>query len=173
MLLGKKAFLIGILILGIYPLMFFGCQNNASRKLYIIRHAEKLSSGDDPELSQEGKLRADRIANLWSSRPIKAIYSTPTVRTRSTVGPLSSILELPITEYDVQNHDGLVNLIQSGSGDAVVVGHSNSIYQVANYFQDPDSLFNELDPSDYDTFFEVDIEKNEVARRRFSELPSF
>lgn len=173
MLLGKKALLIGILVLGIAPLIFLGCQENVGRKLYIIRHAEKLSSGDDPELSQEGKLRADRIANLWSSRPIQAIYSTPTVRTRSTVGPLSRGLELPVTEYDVQDHDGLVNLIRSGSGDAVVVGHSNSIYHLANYFQEPDSLFNELDRSDYDTFFEVDLEKNEVARRRFSELPSF
>ncbi len=151
-------------------LAFTGCQNDVERKLFIFRHAEKIMIGDDPELTSEGKERAERLSNLLGHRSIEAIYSTPTVRTRATVMPLAKALSIPIMEYSVQNHDDLIKSIRSGSGDVVVVGHSNTIHHIANYFRRDQTPYDELNESDYDTFYEVDLKKNSVERKRYSDL---
>ncbi|HSI77377.1 MAG TPA: histidine phosphatase family protein [Lunatimonas sp.] len=158
------------LIISLGYLVLAGCQREVERKLYLFRHAEKIMIGDDPELTQAGQERADRLAKSLGHRSINAIYSTPTIRTRATVTPLAKSLSVPIMEYSAQDHDALVNTIRSGSGDVVVVGHSNTIHHIANYFRGDLAPFDELDESDYDTFFEVDLKKNTVVRKRYSDL---
>ncbi len=151
-------------------LVLAGCQREAERKLFLFRHAEKIMTGDDPELTQAGQERADRLAMSLGHRSIESIYSTPTIRTRATVTPLAKSLRVPIMEYSAQDHDALIKTIRSGSGDVVVVGHSNTIHHIANYFRGDRSPYDELDESDYDTFFEVDLKRNTVERKRYSDL---
>ena len=151
-------------------LIMTSCQPGGERTLYLFRHAEKVMVGDDPELTQQGQVRADLLAKSLGLKPIEAIYSTPTIRTRATVTPLAKTLGIPIMEYTVQAHDDLIRLIRSGSGDAVVVGHSNTINHIANYFRENLPAYDEIDESDYDTFFEVDLIKNTVMRKKYSDF---
>lgn len=162
----------------LYVILFFslggmilsGCQREPERKLFIFRHAEKIMIGDDPELTQAGQERAERLARLLGQRSIEAVYSTPTIRTRATVTPLARELSIPIMEYSAQEHDALINSIRSGSGDVVVVGHSNTINRIANFFRGNKSPYDELDESDYESLFEVDLKTNTVERKRYSDL---
>lgn len=159
-----------ILIISFVGMILSGCQREPERKLFIFRHAEKIMIGDDPELTQAGQERAGRLVMLLGQRSIEAIYSTPTIRTRATVTPLASGLGIPIMEYSAQEHDALINSIRSGSGDVVVVGHSNTIHHISNYFIGDSSPYGELDESDYESFFEVDLKTNTVERKRYSDL---
>jgi broad specificity phosphatase PhoE len=155
------------LIFSLGILFLTGCQQEVERKLYLFRHAEKIMIGDDPELTQEGKERADRLAINLGQRPIEAIYSTATIRTRATVNPLAKAVGVPIIEYDVQEHDALVEAIRSGSGDVVVVGHSNTIQHIANYFRGDLTPYDEIEMPDYETYFEVDLKTNTVERKSY------
>lgn len=159
-----------LVILSLGWLIAAGCQPNGERKLYLFRHAEKITVGDDPELTQQGKERAQHLAKMLASKFIEAVYSTPTIRTRATVTPLSELVGISIVEYSATEHDDLIKLIRSGSGDVVVVGHSNTIHHIANYFRESQFPFDEIDQMDYDTFFEVDLEKNQVERKRYSDF---
>lgn len=159
-----------VLLLGIVLVVLASCAPDTDRKLYLFRHAEKIMIGDDPELTPAGKERAERLAVMLGQRPIEMIYSTATTRTRATVNPLAKAVGVPIVEYDVQEHDALVDEIRSGSGDVVVVGHSNTIQHIANYFRGDLPPYDEIEMPDYETYFEVDLKKNTVERKRYSDL---
>src|SRR5215471_8592356 len=70
---------------------------SCSHTVYIVRHAEKISSTDsaakmmanDPPLSEAGKVRALVLRDELKKKNIQHIYSTNTVRTKSTAEPLS------------------------------------------------------------------------------------
>lgn len=158
------------LIFSLGFLFLTSCQQEPDRKLYLFRHAEKVMIGDDPELTQEGTERAERLAVMLGQRPIEKIYSTATIRTRATVNPLSKAVGIPIVEYDVQEHDALIQAIRSGSGDVVVVGHSNTIQHIANYFRGDLPPYDEIEMPDYETYFEVDLKKNTVERKSYLDL---
>ena len=74
--------------LGILGLCLMSC----SRTVYVVRHAEKIASSDsigkmmsnDPPLSEAGKVRALVLKNELADKHIEHIYSTNTIRTRST-----------------------------------------------------------------------------------------
>jgi phosphohistidine phosphatase SixA len=158
------------IIIGLVGLILTSCQDSGERKLYLFRHAEKIMIGDDPELTSHGNERAERLAKALGLKPIQAIYSTPTIRTRATAAPLAKLLNIPIMEYSVQDHDNLIKSVRSGAGDAVVIGHSNTIHHIANYFRGNLPPYDEIDESDYETFFEVDIKRNTVEKKRYSDL---
>lgn len=53
-------------------------------KIYLVRHGEKKSSKGDPELSDVGKIQAEKTALYFSSLEIAFVYCSPSRRTRET-----------------------------------------------------------------------------------------
>lgn len=149
------------LILIILFLAMFSCESSQEPKtIYIVRHAEKLLSGDDPELSVAGTVRSKKLAQILEEKDIQHIYSTNTIRTKATVQPLADKLGITIEIYDVKNHDDLVKNLRKNKGDALVVGHSNSIQNVVNYFVGSGEKYPELEDIEYDYIFVVDLFKD-------------
>ena len=64
--------------------------------VYIVRHAEKdtLSKTDDPELSAEGRARAQALSQLLAKRHPAALFTTDTKRTRATLALLAAATKL-------------------------------------------------------------------------------
>src|SRR5215471_18305470 len=99
---------------------------SCSHTVYVVRHAEKISSTDsaakmmanDPPLSEAGKVRALVLRDELKNKQIKHIYSTNTIRTRSTAEPLSQSTKINIELYG--NVDSLVNAIQSMKGNVLI-----------------------------------------------------
>lgn len=120
--------------------------------LFLLRHAEKAGTmQSDPELNNEGKLRAQRLAQMLSDANISAIYSSNFERTKQTVVPLAKQLSLEIELYDPRS-DSILTLLRNSRHNAVVVGHSNTIPMMVN------SLIGEkrypmLDENDYSKLF--------------------
>lgn len=102
---------------------------DAQKAVIVLRHAEKQTDSNDPAtpLSRAGADRARRLAEIFRNAGITAIYSTDTVRTRSTVEPLATMRDLEIRPYSEPGP--LARRLRQSSPDdvALVVGHSNTI----------------------------------------------
>ncbi|HEX6915678.1 MAG TPA: phosphoglycerate mutase family protein [Chitinophagaceae bacterium] len=144
--------------------------------IILLRHAEKDTTAaggqmmqSDPPLSEEGKLRAERLpAVLQEFRP-DVIFSTQYVRTRSTVQPLASKLGLQIRFYDPGKQEQLAEgLKQLGGQTVVVAGHSNSIPALLNLLTGTNS-YKDLDETVYNRIYIVRITggKVEVELREY------
>lgn len=102
--------------------------------VFIVRRAEKEREANDREvpLSDAGRARAKRIAEILRDAGIVAIYSTDTVRTLSTAQPLANAAKLQPVFYDASPPDAMKTLAERirkehATGNVLVVGHSNTI----------------------------------------------
>jgi broad specificity phosphatase PhoE len=107
----------------------------AQKAIFVVRHAEKVSESDQ-RLTEAGRARAARLAQMLRDSEVTAIFATDTERARDTAKPLAEKLGLKIELYDVgggmagsvdaKNFAG--RLAREHSGDVVlVVAHSNTI----------------------------------------------
>ena len=110
------------------------CPAAAAAAVFVVRHAEKQSEANDRDvpLSEAGRARAKRLAAMLKDAGIVAIYSTDTVRTRTTAEPLASASKIEPVLYDSSGPDAWKTLadriLREHRGDNVlVVGHSNTI----------------------------------------------
>ena len=72
--------------------------------IYLVRHAHTVWTPDENRpLSAQGREDANRVANIVSEYPIRAIYSSPSRRACQTITPLAERLGLSIhIEPDLQ-----------------------------------------------------------------------
>ena len=99
----------------------------------LLRHAEKISEGKDPELSEKGKEFAEKLAKVFAADKVDAVYTTAYKRTAATVKPLADKNGLTLVNYDPAKSNDLVQTIEKSQGKVVVVvGHSNTINLVYN-----------------------------------------
>ncbi len=102
---------------------------------YLIRHAEKDrsdSSNRNPELTQQGALRAKKWAEVLKNIKLDAVYSTDYNRTLQTAEPTAAMNKLEILNYDAKNLY-TEDFQKATKGKTVlVVGHSNTTPQLAN-----------------------------------------
>ncbi|WP_291782625.1 phosphoglycerate mutase family protein [Cecembia sp.] len=145
---------------------FFSCSPKQEPKtVYLVRHAEKQLLGDDPELSVAGSARARKLAQILADQQIEHVFSTDFVRTKATAQPLVDAQSgLSIELYDVKKQDDLVKELRQRKGNALVVGHSNTIHHVANYFVESGDKFPELEDIEYNYIFVLTLEKDGSSR---------
>ena len=68
--------------------------------IYLIRHAEKVDSSKNPDLSSAGLERAAHWGKIFSDTPFDAVYSTDFKRTKQTAVPVAENKKLDIIIYD-------------------------------------------------------------------------
>lgn len=161
-----------LLLLFAAILLFASCSKQSPKTIYIVRHAEKQLVGNDPELAQSGQLRAKKLAQILADKNIKHIYSTDYIRTRSTAAPTADAAGLTIEIYDPKNHDALVEKIRNLDGNVLVVGHSNTVNQFANYFVGDGEKYGDLTDLEYDYIFELTLEgsSSSVVRKLYKDF---
>ena len=106
----------------------------AQKAVLVVRHGEKISE-EDERLTEAGRARAGRLAEMLKKSGIAAIYSTDTERTIGTAKPLATALGLKIRLYESKPVEGkfdfapFVGRVRTEVPDGVVlvVGHSNTV----------------------------------------------
>src|SRR5688572_28260309 len=156
--------------LALIPLVFLvvglgGISSRAQDKIIVlVRHAEKVDASADPELSAEGKERAQKLVKKIGKYRPKEIYSTDFKRTRDTVQPLATKRRVQVQTYDPRKPQELADKILKSEHKRILVsGHSNTVPGLANLLGKKE-LFKNLEDSEYGAIWVIRIKKGQVQR---------
>lgn len=99
---------------------------DASRQIFLSRHMEKTSSGQDPALSPCGVAQAQAFAAQLKDTELPWLMHTPYLRTKQTA---QAFLQTgrQLVSYDPRQVDQLITEIKNKPGNLLVIGHSNTI----------------------------------------------
>lgn len=96
--------------------------------IVVVRHAEKASTGgNNPELSVAGEKRAEALARILKDSQITAVFVTEFKRTQETAAPTATAARVSPTVVPAGDTAGLVSKLRALNGNALVVGHGNTI----------------------------------------------
>lgn len=131
--------------------------------IYIVRHGEKESSdlkNQDPNLSKEGKERAEALALVLKDVKIDAAFATKYKRTSQTILPSLIKNRIQIQLYEAHDFQGLANVIKSKYNNRTVLvgGHSNTVLEILEALGAKRPV-PEIDDEDYDFLFEIKIDR--------------
>ena len=104
---------------------------SAQEALFLVRHAEKVDNSKDAALSDAGLARAKRLAALLRDVGISAIFTSEYQRTQQTAQPLADALKLVPQIHAAGDTAGLMALLKSQRGRTLVVGHVNTVPEIA------------------------------------------
>jgi broad specificity phosphatase PhoE len=162
-----------LLILVFAALILVSCgKKDESKTIYIVRHAEKQLEGSDPELAYVGQIRSMKLAQILEDQEIKFIFSTDYKRTKNTALPTAEAAGLEVQTYDPRNQEELVEKLRKLEGNALVVGHSNTVSQLANYFIGDGEKFKDLEDVEYEFIYVVtlDSKSSRVERKLYKDF---
>jgi broad specificity phosphatase PhoE len=142
------------------------------KTIFIVRHAEKQLIGDDPDLAQVGQIRATKLAQILADKEIKHVFSTDYKRTKNTAAPTATAFGTEVQTYDPRNNDELVAKLRELDGNILVVGHSNTVGQIANYFVGQGEKYEDLEDSEYEFIYVVTLNNTgeSVVRKTYKDF---
>lgn len=133
----------------------------AQQAVFVVRHAERADAqttaspmmASDPDLSEAGQARARSLAAALKDAGITAIYTTEYKRTKQTAEPLAKAIGVTPTVITARDGAALIEKLKTGAGNALVVGHSNTVGDVIAGLGVTEPV--KLEDSDYDNLFVV------------------
>lgn len=151
-------YLLIILAAGLYS-----CGNT----IYIVRHAEKepvksgasMMEAGNPALSEAGRQRALQLKEELRNKGIAHIFSTNYIRTINTAQPLNESIgttRIEIYSSKKDSMDAFIGMLKTiKKGNVLVVGHSNTIDDIANKLCGTTVVPGDLDEKIYDNLYEI------------------
>ena len=151
-----------LIIIILFSLGLTACKSNQKntelRKIYLVRHAEKLTDDKNPSLSPAGIARAASLSEVLKTAQVDAIYSTDYKRTQETAQPTADRLNLSINSYDPRKLEEFATTISTElEGHLLVVGHSNTTPILVNHIIGEDK-YPQLDESEYGDLYIVTLQ---------------
>ena len=149
------------------PLILLLLITSCGNTFYIVRHAEKETGIDpqtmkpltDPPLTLEGQERALKLKEILSGKNVRHIFSTNTIRTISTAKPLKELfLNMQIQVYSSKpdSMDAFIQKLKEiRKGNVLVVGHSNTVDDIANKLCGKTVVPGNLKDNEHDNLFVV------------------
>jgi len=142
-------------ILLLFSVFLFSCGNT----IYIVRHAEKATAepnmSSDVPLTEKGKERAEALKEVLKTKKIASVFSTNTIRTKTTAKPAADYFGLSIETYNPKPDSAFIRLLKLKSGNTLVVGHSNTVDDIANLLCGSTVVAADLKDNQYDNLFVV------------------
>lgn len=129
---------------------------------YLIRHAEKDRTdpeNKDPELTEQGELRALHWADYFKDIPLDAVHSSDYNRTLQTARPTASSKQLALKLYEPGKLYGTKFLENTKGQKLLIVGHSNTIPSLVNQLIQQNT-YADLDDNDNASLFVVIMDAN-------------
>ena len=147
---------------------------SCSHTYYVVRHAEKataspgttMSSPNDPPLSDAGSKRAIALMETLQNKKIAHIFSTNTIRTKTTAEPLSKKLGISIETYKPMSDTSFINSLKKLKKNVLVVGHSNTVDDLSNMLAGKTVVPGDLPDSEYDNLFVIKYKGKKISFER-------
>jgi 2,3-bisphosphoglycerate-dependent phosphoglycerate mutase len=101
--------------------------------VFLVRHAEKVEGAADPknpELSSAGRVRAASLAAMFKDADVKAVFASEYTRTQQTAQEIARVAGVAVTVVPAKETAALITKLQEINGNAVVVGHSNTLPEI-------------------------------------------
>jgi phosphohistidine phosphatase SixA len=128
----------------------------SGRTVIIVRYAEKVVSTDtDPSLSPGGRRRAEALARILKDSGITTIFTSEFKRTQETAGPTATSIGIAPSIVPARDTDALVAKLQHLNGNALVVGHTDTIPSLIEALGVETSV--EIPSEDYSELFIVTL----------------
>ena len=140
------------------PSLLTSGENARVTTVLLVRHAEKSASpADNPSLTEQGRVRAEKLIRILGQAGLRTIYTSQYARTHETAEPIAKHLSLPIQQIDANNTQKLVDdILSKHVGEVVlVVGHSNTLPQIIRALGGEN--IPEIRDNDYDNLFVVTV----------------
>jgi broad specificity phosphatase PhoE len=132
---------------------------SCSHSYYIVRHAEKETAGpnmsSEVPLSDKGKERAEALKGILKNKKIGYVFSTNTIRTKSTAQPLADYLGLQIEIYKPVPDSAFIRQLRSLKKNVLIVGHSNTVDDIVNMLCGGKEVAGDLGDNEYNKLFIV------------------
>jgi phosphohistidine phosphatase SixA len=106
-------------------LLLYAC---STTHIYLVRHAEKATTGDDPGLTTAGSRRAEALRDTLHAKKLTAAFATQFQRTLETAQPTATDQQITIRRYNANTGIALLDsLSHQKKRNYLVVGHSNTV----------------------------------------------
>ena len=157
------------LLAGLLPLLAATPSAGPPTVIYLVRHAEKSATPNDPALAPEGEARAQVLRQKLAGKHPAALFTTDTRRTRATLAPLAQATGLTPQVYSPTEPDAFaIRLYQEYAGrTVVVVGHSNTLLPLLAALG-VKAPMTEIPETQYDNLFRVTLRPGEPAQLKVS-----
>lgn len=146
---------------------FFEVAKSQTTEIWVVRHAEKEKSDPqekNPDLSEEGKVRAGDLARYLKKENIEVAFSTPYKTTHQTLDSL--VIPKVINYNDIKSLVDSVKANYTGK-KIIIAGHSNTVLEIIEAFGGKRPR-EELTDDDYDFIFRLTV-KGDKARVKMNQ----
>ncbi|MBL7742870.1 MAG: histidine phosphatase family protein [Chitinophagaceae bacterium] len=145
-----------------FSIIFSSC----SHTYYVVRHAEKAAAdqmmSSDVPLTYQGKERAEALKDILKKKKITYVFSTNTIRTKSTAQPTADYFHLPVEIYGPRPDSAFIRLLNSKGKNTLIVGHSNTVDDVVNLLCKERKVAGDLPDMQYDNLFIVKKKRGKI-----------
>jgi phosphohistidine phosphatase SixA len=135
--------------------------SSCTRTYYIVRHAEKATQeanmSSDVPLTDKGKQRAAALQEVLKGKKIRQVFSTNTIRTKSTAQPTADYFHVPVEIYGPRPDSTFIQLLKSKKKGTLVVGHSNTVDDIVNMLCGEKKVPADLPDGEYNKLFVVKL----------------
>jgi broad specificity phosphatase PhoE len=132
--------------------------------IYLIRHAEKADSSQNPELSEEGLKRAVRWTKYFELKNIDFFYTTLTRRTQMTCSTIATSKQKEMIFYDFSKFT-LKEVIEKHPGKTIlIVGHSNTVPKQINDFIG-EEIYQKIDENEFGNLYTITIKGDKIEHK--------
>src|SRR5688572_7031189 len=121
----------------------------------MVRHAEKGDEAKDPGLTEAGRKRAARLAEVFAKAKLDALIASDLRRTRETLEPLARTRKMEIAA--IAEAEGVVDAIKAlpAGSVALVCHHSYTIDEIAKGLGVPAADIEAVRLDEYDNLLVV------------------
>ena len=110
---------------------------------------------NDPALSAAGQERAITLKEVLKNNKIGYVFSTNTIRTKTTAQPTADYFGLKTELYGSMPDSVFITKLRALSKNVLIVGHSNTVDDIVNKLCAVKKVPGDLPDSEYDNLYIV------------------
>jgi broad specificity phosphatase PhoE len=163
------------ILLALLTLLAIANVSAQTKTFVLVRHMEKQSSlSANPQLTDQGQLNSQMLAQMLSLITFDGIYSTPYARTEATVAPKAGQDSITIQLYQPTEGIKLLNSLVEGNltqdRNYLIAGHSNTIPDLVNYLLKQEAIA-PMAETDYGKVFVITLSPNSEPNLLILKIP--